>query len=374
MLNLYKPRRQIIAEAVSVLSSYGVSQEVRDRLTVIFDEQGDRELYRANPRLLAAHLQLHERTALQLLVMALREGLVTLNWEVECPACGGIDPAHHHLHELRSLHTCPACKTIHETNADDQVRVTFTLDERLRKLTAAADDPDFRNKMDRRYGTVSAHHMLTLPTFRQLFPKETLPPNESLLIRRVAILFTDLAGSTQLYTRRGDTQAYELVHRHFDLLFRIVDEQRGAVVKTIGDAVMAAFTEPHQALQAAIAMHTQLNQLNQDLALPPDDWLRLKIGIDAGPCVSVTLNDRLDYFGTTVNRAARVQNASYPGSITITDTLLQDMVRVDSFRGWQRQQRALRLKGIDHPVTVYDLAPPRGSQDSRSGTSTHRQV
>ncbi|TVQ21183.1 MAG: hypothetical protein EA367_06640 [Leptolyngbya sp. DLM2.Bin15] len=358
MLNLYKPRRQVIAEAVSVLSSYGVSQEVRDRLTVIFDEQSDRELYRANPRLLAAHLQLQERTMLKILVMGLREGLVTLNWEVECPACGGIDPAHHHLHELRSLHTCPACKTIHETNADEQVRVTFTLDERLRKLTAAADDPAFRSKMDRRYGVVSAHHMLTLPTFRQLFPRETLPPNESLLIRRVAILFTDLAGSTQLYSRRGDTKAYELVHRHFDLLFRIVDEQGGVVIKTIGDAIMAAFTEPDQAVRAAIAIHDQLKHLNQDLGLPPDDWLRLKIGLDVGPCVSVTLNDRPDYFGTTVNTAARVQSASYPDRITMTEALLPAAAIVDDLKGWQRQQRALVLKGIDHPVTVYDLAPP----------------
>jgi class 3 adenylate cyclase len=357
MFNLYKSRRQVIADAIAALARYGVASNLQEKLTAVFDEQPDRELYRTNPRLLAAHLQIPERQILQILVAALREGIVALNWEVECPACGGIDPAHQHLNELRSLHTCPACKTIHKTDADDNVRVTVTLDARLRKLKDTADDLPFRQRMDRRYGPVSAHRLLTLPTFRQLFPKETLPPNESLLIRRVAILFTDLAGSTQLYSRRGDTKAYELVHSHFDLLFRIVDDQGGTVVKTIGDAVMAAFTDPHAALQAAIAMHHQLHALNQSLALPPTDWLRLKIGINAGPCVSVTLNDRLDYFGSTVNTAARVQSVSHADGITVTEELRQDPATQAELNRWPTQPRILQLKGIDHPVAVLDLSP-----------------
>lgn len=355
MLNLYRPRRQVIAAAVRALSDHGISSAVQDKLTLILDQQSDRELYRANPRLLAAHMQLQERSMLQILVMALREGIFTLNWEVQCPVCGGIDPTHSHLDELRSLHTCPACKTIHKTDADDNVRVTFTVDERLRKLSNTADDLDFRNKMDRRYGVVSAHEMLTLPTFRQLFPNERLPPNESLLIRRVAILFTDLAGSTQLYSKYGDTRAYELVHQHFDLLFRIVDEHEGIVIKTIGDAVMAAFTDPLNALKGAIAMHRQLHQLNQTLSLSPEDHLLIKVGIDVGPCVSVTLNDRPDYFGTTVNTAARVQASSYPGSIAITERLVTDSAVIDDLRNCRWQRQSLSLKGLNDPVTVHYL-------------------
>jgi class 3 adenylate cyclase len=357
VLNIYKPRRQVIAKAVESLSAHDVNATVRDRLTVILDEQSDRELFRANPRLLAAHLQLSEATALQVLLMALHEGIVTLNWEVQCPACGGIDPAHHHLNELRSLHTCPACRTIHETDADDNVRVTFTVDERVRKLTSSADDPNFRAKMDRRYGVVSAHQLLTMATFRRLFPKEQLPPNESLLIRRVAILFTDLAGSTQLYTRHGDTRAYQLVHLHFDVLFRLVDEHNGAVVKTIGDAVMAAFTDPADALRAAIAMHRQLYKLNDDLNLTERDRLLLKIGIDAGPCVSVTLNNNPDYFGTTVNTAARVQGTSHPGSIAITETIVDASTPITELQGCRWERRAMPLKGLEAPITIHYLFP-----------------
>jgi class 3 adenylate cyclase len=359
VLNIYKPRRQIIAKAVASLASHDVNAAVREKLTVILDEQRDRELFRANPRLLAAHLQLPEKTALRVLLIALHEGILTLNWEVQCPACGGIDPAHHHLDELRSLHTCPACRTIHETDADDNVRVTFTVDERVRKLTSAADDPEFRAKMDRRYGIVSAHQLLTMATFRRLFPKEHLPPNESLLIRRVAMLFTDLADSTQLYTRHGDTKAYQLVHLHFDLLFRLVDEHGGAVVKTIGDAVMAAFTEPTHALQAAIAMHRQLNKLNEDLELSERDRLLLKIGIDVGPCVSVTLNNNPDYFGTTVNTAARVQGTSYPGSIAITEPIVEVSAQLTDLQGCRWERRAVPLKGLEAPITIHYLFPNR---------------
>ncbi|MBW4648458.1 MAG: hypothetical protein KME06_07125 [Kastovskya adunca ATA6-11-RM4] len=65
----------------------------------------------------------------------------------------------------------------------DQVRVTFSIDERLRSLPPTADDPEFRDRVDSEYGTVSGHQLLTLQTFRNLFPRETIPSSESLLKR-----------------------------------------------------------------------------------------------------------------------------------------------------------------------------------------------
>jgi class 3 adenylate cyclase len=324
-----------------------------EQLITLLDEQHDRELYRANPRMLATHLHLSEREMLRILVMGLKEGIFTMTWEIQCPACQGIDFRPKHLHDLRTLHTCPACHHIHATHADDQVRVTFSIDERLRKLAAEADNPEFRARMDRRYGVVSGHRMLTLQTFRDLFPRETIPPTESLLVRRVVILFTDLAGSTALYTRRGDARAYDLVRKHFDLLFEIVDVHNGIVIKTIGDAVMGAFTDPADALRAAIAMHRQIVVLNHQLSLPPEDYLILKIGLDAGPCISVTLNDRPDYFGTTVNTAARIQATSSGKDIAITDALVTDSAILEELKGSSWQRRELLLKGMDLPITVH---------------------
>ena len=120
---------------------------------------------------------------------------------------------------------------------------------------------------------------------------------------------------------------------------------------------MAAFTEPANALQAAIAMHRQLHKLNDDLNLTERDRLLLKIGIDAGPCVSVTLNHSPDYFGTTVNTAARVQGTSYPGSIAITEPIVDASAQISNLQGCRWERRALPLKGLDTPVTIHYLFP-----------------
>jgi class 3 adenylate cyclase len=344
-----------IAKAVNTLEVYGIKPAVKKQLQQFFQNPDSRILYHANPKMIAAYLHLSVRETLQILVFALKEGLVTLNWDIQCPVCHGIDFQAKSLGDLRTIHTCPRCKDVHATNADDLVRVTFSIDQRLRRLEAAADDPDFRDRIDTQYGIVSGHEMLTLQTFRDLFPRETIPPNESLVIRRVAILFTDLTGSTALYARRGDAHAYSLVRQHFEVLFKVVDAHNGAVVKTIGDAVMAAFTIPIDALEAAISMHTQLNTLNQQLSLSEADQLILKVGIEVGPCISVTLNGHPDYFGTTVNTAARVQATSQGNDIVVTDSLLIDPLAADRIKGCPIQSRSLLLKGLETPVVVHSI-------------------
>jgi class 3 adenylate cyclase len=259
--------------------------------------------------------------------------------------------------DLRTNHTCPVCDHVHATNADDRVRVTFSIDQRLRPLEPLANDPDFRAKIDADYGVVSGHRLMTLQTFRDLFPRETIPPNESLVIRRVAILFTDLVGSTALYVRQGDSRAYSLVRQHFERLFQVVNEHNGAVVKTIGDAIMAAFTVPADALKSAIAMHQQLKILNQQLALSPEDELILKIGIDVGSCISVPLNERMDYFGTTVNTAARVQATSRGNDIAVTAALLKDETAAALTKDCTWQHSNLMLKGLEGLTIVHYIQP-----------------
>ena len=353
---LAKPK-EVIEQAVNTLAAYNVNPSVRERLTKFLQDSDNRELYRANPRMIADRLQLTEPETLRLLVIALKEGLVTLNWEVQCPCCRCLDFSPKGLIDLRTNHTCPGCFKVHPTDADDGVRVTFSIDERLRRWEPKADDLDFRAEIDVRYGVVSGHRLMTLQTFRDLFPRETIPPNESLLIRRVAILFTDLAGSTALYVRQGDTRAFNLIRQHFNRLFGVVDEHNGAVVKTIGDAIMAVFTVPADALQAAIAMHQQLKSLNQQLALAPEDELILKIGIDVGPCISVSLNERTDYFGTTVNTAARVQATSKGNDIAVTDALLKDEAVAAIAKNCTWQQSNLMLKGLEGSTVVHYIQP-----------------
>jgi len=357
MFNFFHRHQNNIALAVAALERYSIKPEVQQRLRAFLQQSDRRELYHANPKRIAEKLQLSERETLRVLVIALKEGILTLNWDIQCPACRGIDFKPKSLSDLRTNHLCTACDSVYATDADEQVRVTFSIDEKLRRLEKAFDDPAFRAKIDAEYGVVSGHQLLTLQTFRDLFPRETILPNESLVIQRVAILFTDLAGSTALYARRGDSRAYNLVRQHFDLLFHVVDAHNGVVVKTIGDAVMAAFTVPSDAMQAAIAMNHQMQALNLRLQLAAEDQLILKIGIDVGPCISVNLNERLDYFGTTVNTAARVEAKSLGNDIACTENVLMDSDVANVVKDFPRIGNTMSLKGLDTPIMVYRIQP-----------------
>ncbi|MDJ0703257.1 MAG: adenylate/guanylate cyclase domain-containing protein [Leptolyngbyaceae cyanobacterium MO_188.B28] len=350
-----------IKQAVSGLKDQ-VESNLLEKFVDFLQTPDERLIYHANPRMVANHLSADERTTLRLLVLAVYHGILTLHWDVQCPACSGVDQQFIGLGDLRSQHTCPLCGHIHPTNVDTEVRVAFSIDERVRRLSISADDSDFRSRIDQRYGIVSGHALLTLQTFRDLFPKEGIPPRESLIIRQVTILFTDLAGSTELYARQGDTQAYSLVNQHFQMLFQVVDQQGGAIIKTIGDAIMAAFTNPLNAVKAALSMQQQMTTLNQQLTAP--EVLTLKVGLDIGACVCVNLNSQMDYFGMTVNRAARVQSLSQGEDIVLTDALWMETQELLS--GYAQIQEEIDLKGIDHPVVIHWIAVGSPLRNSRS--------
>ena len=373
MLKLFNSKQQntnnAIAQAVKSLNQYGISSTAQGDFTAFLQSSDSRSLYHTNPRLIAEKLQLSERDTLKLLVVALKEGLVTLNWDIQCPKCQGIDFAATKLGKLTTWHICPACGHKHESDADQQVRVTFSIDERLRSLPKEADDLAFRNQIDTKYGVVSGHRLLTLQMFRELFPLETVPPNESLLIRQVTILFTDLAGSTALYSQRGDSQAYSLVRQHFDFLFEIVDQYNGAVIKTIGDAIMATFTSADDGLKAAIAMQARMQNFNQrsnqlsgsnsgSNSGSGEDQLILKVGVHTGACISVNLNDRSDYFGTTVNTAARVQGLSQGNDIVFTAALKNQTQAIESINHYICEQSAVMLKGLSEPIEIFRMKAP----------------
>jgi class 3 adenylate cyclase len=313
----------------------------------------DRELVRFNPRALGEQLGLDERATLRLLLAALEEGLVTLNWEVRCPSCGATNHRGDSLTALHREESCGACHGRFAPHLDEEIFVTFSVHGRLRALGREAGDGGHRAAVDARLGVVSGHALLLLPEFRRLFPQQRLLPDESLEISRVAILFTDLAGSTALYAQRGDPRAYHLVRLHFDELFRVADEQGGLMIKTIGDAVMAAFQAPGEAMRAAQAMLLAIVALNERAQLQGEEQLILKVGVHAGPTLSVTLNGQPDYFGATVNLAARVQRLSHGGDVAFSQEVHDDPeVRALLARADAEQEQAA-LKGIAEPVRFY---------------------
>ncbi|MDQ3266246.1 MAG: adenylate/guanylate cyclase domain-containing protein [Myxococcota bacterium] len=201
---------------------------------------------------------------------------------------------------------------------------------------------------------LTAKRLFTNQTFRNLYRTEALDFGQRLKIERMTILFTDLKGSTELYERVGDLAAFELVQKHFAVLEQVARAQGGSVVKTIGDAVMASFPSATQGFDAALQMRTAIDAFN---SMRGGEDVLIKIGLHQGPCLAVLLNDRLDYFGQTVNIAARVQGLAEAQAICTTTAVLEDaqVAPLLSERGLAPRPRRAALKGIRDEVTVYDL-------------------
>lgn len=354
MLRLFT-RRPDLRTAVASLENHAIPTALLEGFATFLEQAPPRELFHVNPRYLAERLKLNERTSLKLLLAGLYEGIVTLHWEIRCPMCGAIDHRSTSLTELHHEVECSNCHAHFAPHLDEEVRVSFSLHQRIRPLPPDADDPAFRAAIDTRLGTVPGLALLVLPDFQRLFPQQRLLPDESLDVTRVALLFTDLAGSTALYARRGDPRAYHLVRRHFDALFAVTDQNNGTIVKTIGDAILAAFQHPLEALCAGIEMQQAIATLNSRMRLTSDEQLILKVGIHAGPCLSVTLNDHPDYFGTTVNTAARVQALSRGNDLVFTEAIRNDPEAQPILAGQPLESQTVHLRGIATETLVHRM-------------------
>ncbi|MGY3619018.1 DUF5939 domain-containing protein [Bradyrhizobium sp. USDA 10063] len=214
--------------------------------------------------------------------------------------------------------------------------------------------PELERLIGGRRPFLTAKRLLTNQTFRDLYRTETLDVEQRLKIMSLTFLFTDLKGSTDLYDRVGDLVAYDLVRSHFQILNEIVASESGAVVKTIGDAVMATFPVPHRAVSAALRMRDSMRQLNVRRGA---EELILKIGIHEGPCLAVNLNDRQDYFGQTVNIASRVQTLATGDSIFVTQAVVQDpeSARLISSRGVDAQPQVMTLRGVGERMPIFAI-------------------
>jgi len=198
----------------------------------------------------------------------------------------------------------------------------------------------------------------TMQEFRDLFSAEVLAPNLEISVQRLAFLFTDLTGSTALYQAVGQARAFRLVQDHFVLLGEAVQAKEGAIVKTIGDAVMAVFQTSAAAVGAALEMQHRIRAL--DTAGAADPARLLKVGVHAGPCVAVSANGRLDYFGTTVNMAARVEHESRGGEVVLTAEVGADpaVAALLAERGITAEPFETRLRGIRDPVPLWRITSP----------------
>jgi len=252
-------------------------------------------------------------------------------------------------YRLRTLHPGGHADVDHRGGAFPGLRATAAGVEALPPSTdgkvAFVNDAGFELAMlieDRTWTreALTAPEVITTQAFRDLFAAATLRPGDEAGVSQVALLFSDLRGSTALYERVGDAQAFNIVREHFALLGSIIRDNDGGVVKTIGDAVMASFGDPAHAIRAALEMQKRI--VDHDLVL--------KIGVHAGPSVMVSLNDRLDYFGSTVNMAARLQGQSEGGDIVVSRAVADDPAVKPLLAAVNNREESVTLKGFTTPV------------------------
>ena len=198
---------------------------------------------------------------------------------------------------------------------------------------------------------LSGKRLLLTPCFGELYKTQLVDERESMAVSDITYLFTDLKDSTPLYESIGDVNAYFLVRQHFDILNKVIRERSGTIVKTIGDAVMAGFERPKDAVLASIEMIEELSRFNQTASRP----LGLKIGVHRGRAIAVRLNDRIDYFGQDVNIAARVQGLAGVNEVCLTEAVMEAPGVSDIVKGRPASRDYENLKGIGQKMEIHRI-------------------
>jgi class 3 adenylate cyclase len=193
-----------------------------------------------------------------------------------------------------------------------------------------------------------AGHLLSFQEFRDLFSEDYIGADVRLGVGEQTLLFTDVVGSTAFYAARGDPAAFVEIKKHFDEVFAIVRNNRGAVVKTIGDAVMASFVNPVDAVRASRQIHDAFHPERTDTPI------RLRISLNTGPCIAVRLNANADFFGGTVNVAAKLQALAEGYQIAMSEAtyLSPSVTAYLAEQGAELDLLSYTSKALPEPVVV----------------------
>jgi class 3 adenylate cyclase len=211
---------------------------------------------------------------------------------------------------------------------------------------------------------LTGERVIAMPAFRRLCPEQLLRPGDEVEISRVAIAFTDLQGSTKLYDELGDAAAYRLVRDHFAFLSERVTRHRGFIVKTVGDAVMAAFADPADAVRAVLSVQDEVASFNRGR---DDGGIVLKLGLHLGACIAVTSGEVLDYFGSTVNTAARLEHQCRGGEAVISQAVLSDPEAREVLAGRHFVEDSATLRGLAEPVRFVRLSAAKAAGGAAIG-------
>ena len=311
-------REDALKRILTTMFRNGTAKKTIQQLYRFIVKADARDLHFQNPNYLAIHLNLDRISMLNLVVQGVLYGLFEMQWDVHCPHCGTIAGHTHVLGEVHEHNFCPSCQVNFDSYADQNILLTISLHPSL--FTEAQADQTITRKKDDRVQPVSALELIGIPAFNEHFAAQIPPLDHSVKIRSATLMFTDLIQSTQLYSQIGDIKAYTFVKQHFDILFAEILNHSGGIIKTIGDAVMAVFTDTSKAVSVAFELKKAVDHLLQEHTL--DEHYGLRVSISSGPALVVNMNDQIDLFGSMVNRGARLVGFASKETIAVSEEIM----------------------------------------------------
>lgn len=163
--------------------------------------------------------------------------------------------------------------------------------------------------------------------------------------QKVSVMFTDIVGSTAYFDKSGDLKGRLMVQKHNNTLFPIIENYDGQIIKTIGDSIMAKFDDADKALSASIEIQNTLQELNRTTANKAEE-IHIRIGMHSG----MALEDAGDYFGDTINTAARIESLTGADEIYISRDFLDNLS--DENRGKCGFVENIRFQGKSESIEV----------------------
>lgn len=350
----------MLSDKLSYTTNLDVSSIVK-----FIEESPDEALYHIDLVMLGNEYGYDLEELLNIFIYGVKNGVFIMEWEYHCPHCGGIAKETSSLHSAEHENYCQVCKIDFINKLDVNVEVYFSIHPNIRQISDEYRKA-FNTKMMesinktmmfqwKNKNTISGIHIIQNNIFREMMGDEVLQPDQSLEIMHSTILFTDIKSSTEMYSKLGDAVAFRIVRDHFRILFKIIKEYNGVPVKTIGDAVMGVFINEQKALLAALEI--QRNIIAYSANKKNDEKIILKIGIHSGSTIVVTLNGRLDYFGNSVNTAARIQAQALPGEVVISETIFESEQNKKIIGKYVKKvsKNKIILKGIKNEINLFHI-------------------
>lgn len=331
-----------------------------DRLTEWMGFREPESFYRMNPAEIANELEIDKMILLDIFLAGTIEGYFDLRWDYHCPCCNGIPGFSNHLKTMPSDSYCSACSMEFRNTLDNNIEVTFSTSSNFIEIPQSYIEEQTKKMIDlvmKKQYKMSSFYISGLDCFHNNFfhlhfSQDVLSVEESLEIKSVCILFTDIKGSTALYDKLGDVKAYKLVREHFKILFNVIEKNNGIIIKTIGDSVMASFQKPIDSIRASFEMQEKIKSL---IIPETENPLEVKFGIHQGNVIVVNLNDKLDYFGQTVNLSSRIQGLGKNNEIFFSEQIFNDL-KVKEFlieRVLELKKYTVSLRGITEEKNVF---------------------